>query len=212
MEAQLKKSTGISLLFGASLATLTMVLHPMGGNLAEIARQKNTFIFSHSLAIFSIPFLAFGLFGLTKALITKSRLSFIGYAFQYLGLIAAMIAGIINGFVLPQFASLYADGNMDKSIAQSIRSYGNFINLSTDYTFIGLISIAILIWSLVIIQTKKLSKWLGYYGLLVIAICGVGIISNFNFTSVFGFGLFIFGIVSWKIIAGILLILSSRKQ
>lgn len=211
METQFKKSSGISILFGATLATLTMVLHPMGGNLADIAKTKNVFLFSHSLAIFSIPFLAFGFWGLSTILATKSKASFIGFAFICLGLIAALIAGTINGFVLPQFASLYFDSTIDIKIVQTIRSYGNFINLSMDYIFIGSVLISILIWSIVILQTKQLSKWQGYYGLLFILICTIGFLSNFNFTSVFGFGLFILGIVSWKVLAGILLLLSSKK-
>lgn len=212
MEAQLKRSASISLLIGASLATLTMVMHPVGGNLTDIANERNAFIISHSMAIFAIPFLAFGFWGLTMSLITKSGATFIGFAFISLGLIAALIAGTINGLVLPQFASIYADSSIDKSIVQTNRSYGNLINLAADYIFIGATCVAIFIWSTVIIQTRQLSKWLGYYGLLVITICVIAIIANFNFTSLFGFGLFIFGIVSWKMMAGILLLRSSKNK
>ena len=77
MEKQFKKASGISLLTGAILATITMAIHPVGGSLAEIAARKGVFIFTHSLALISIPFIAFGFWGLATVLITKSKITFI---------------------------------------------------------------------------------------------------------------------------------------
>lgn len=211
MEKQFKKASGICLSLGAALATLTMAMHPVGGSLAEIARKKGIFIFSHSLAIISIPFICFGFWGLATALATKSRISFLAFAIVSFGLIAVMIAGTVNGFVLPMFASAYSGSTVDGTILQSIRDYGWLLGISMDYIFIVALSLAMVIWSCIVITTGQLSKWLGYYGLLIVIVTTVGLLMKFNFTSVFGFGLFIFSLVSWKIIAAILLIISSKK-
>ena len=211
MENQFKKATGISLLTGGVLATITMAIHPVGGSLAEIATRKETFIFTHSLALISIPFIAFGFWGLATALLTKSRISFLSFAISCFALVAVMAAGTLNGFVLPMFASNYSGSTVDGSVLQAVRDYGWLLGSSMDYIFITGLSLAIFIWSGIMITTGQLSKWLGYYGLLIVVVTVFGLLKKFNFTTDFGFGVFIFTLVSWLIIAAFLLIFSSKK-
>lgn len=212
MEKQFKKASGVSLLAGAILATLTMAMHPIGGSLAEIAAKKGIFMFSHTLAMVSMPFIAFGFWGLATALATKARIAFLAFAVTCFGLIAVMIAGTVNGFVLPMFASNYTGSSTDSSVLQAIRDYGWLIGTTMDYFFIVALSLAILIWSVIVITTGQLSRWLGYYGLLIVVVTLMGLIVKFNFTTVLGFGLFIFSLVSWIIIAAILLIIAPTKN
>ena len=211
MEKQFKKASGISLLTGAVLATITMAIHPVGGSLAEIAARKGVFIFTHSLALISIPFIAFGFWGLATALVTKSRISFLSFAVSCFGLIAVMAAGTLNGFVLPMFASNYAGSKVDGAVLQAVRDYGWLLGSSMDYIFITGLSLAMAIWSGIMIATGQLSKWLGYYGLLIVVVTVSGLLMKFNFTNDVGFGVFIFTLVSWLIIAAMLLIFSSKK-
>lgn len=205
MEKQFKKVSGISLLIGSVLATVTMAMHPVGGNLTTIAGKKGIFIFTHSLALISIPFIAFGFWGLATALVTKSRISFLAFAVSCFGLIAVMVAGTLNGFVLPMFASNYSGSTVAPSVLQAVRDYGWLIGSSMDYIFITALSLAMVIWSGIIIDTGQLSKWLGYYGFVIVLVTVSGLLVKFNFTTDFGFGIFIFSIVSWKIIAAVLL-------
>lgn len=212
MEKQFKKASGISLLSGAVFATLTMAMHPVGGSLAQIAGKKEVFIFSHSLAIISIPFIGFGLLGLATALVTKSRMSFLAFAIAVLGLIAVMIAGTVNGFVLPMFAATYSGSTVDGTVLQAIRQYGWLLGTSMDYIFITALSLAMVVWSCIVITTGQLSKWLGYYGLLIVVVTGLELLTKFNFTSSFGFGIYIFSLVSWLIAAALLLMFSSKNN
>ena len=211
MENQFKKASGISLLAGAVLATITMAMHPVGGSLAEIASKKGIFIFTHSLALISIPFIAFGFWGLATALATKNRISFLSFSVSCFGLIAVMSAGTLNGFVLPMFASNYSGSTVNNDVLQAVRDYGWLLGSSMDYIFITGLSIAMVIWSGIMIATGQLSKWLGYYGLIIVAVTALGPLVKFNFTTDFGFGIFIFTLVSWLIIAAMLLIFSSKK-
>lgn len=211
MEAQFRKTAGVCLLTGSVLATLTMILHPLGGDLAEIARTQRMIVFSHSLAILCIPFMAFGFWGLSHVLATKSGLSFLALVLMCFGLVAAMIAGTFNGLVLPRFAAKYSNSTADPSVLQIVRDYGRYINLAMDYIFIVAGVLSVLIWSSLILFTGSLAKWLGYYGLLLVTVIAVCLILNLNFTSVFGFGLFIFSVVSWKVLAAILLMRPAKK-
>lgn len=212
MERTFYTTAGICILAGASLATVTMILHPMGGDLAAIASMSSVFMFSHALSIFCTPLLGFGFWGLSAHLFTKNRAAFIGFAFICLGLVAALIAGTINGLVLPQYALKYAKSAVDPVTLHTIRSYGNFINLSADYILIGAVCIAIPVWSVLIIRTRQMPVWLGYYGLAITGLGITGLLTRFSYTSVTGFSIFIFGFVSWKILAGILLIRSASSK
>jgi hypothetical protein len=212
MEKQFKKLSGISLLAGGLLATITMAMHPIGGSLADIAKKKGVFMFTHSLALISIPFIAFGFWGLATALTTKSRLSFLSFAVSCFGLVAVMMAGSLNGFTLPMFASNYADSSVDSAVLQAVRDYGWLLGSTMDYIFITAISLSMVIWSGIIIATGQLSKWLGYYGLTIAGVTTLAIFLKFNFTTEFGFGIYIFSLVSWLIIAALLLIFSSNKM
>lgn len=212
MEKQFKKAAGISLLTGAVFATMTMALHPVGGSLEEIARKKGVFLFTHSLALFTIPFLAFGFWGLATALLTKSRLSFLSFAICCFALIAVMVAGTVNGFVLPVFASNYSGSTVDGTVLQTVRYYGWILGSSMDYIFITGLSLAIVLWSIIMITTRQLSVWLGWYGLLIVAGTVLGLLLKFNFTTKYGFGLFIFTIVSWLIVASLQLIFASKNR
>lgn len=211
MEIQFRRASGFCLLTGSVLATLTMMLHPLGGDLAEIARTKNIFLFSHSIAILAIPFIAFGFWGLSTALITKGRWSFLAFSIVCFGLMAVILAGAFDGVVLPLFASRYWNSSLDENLLQVVRNYGKYINLCMDYIFITAITLSVSIWSAVIITSARLPKWLGYYGLLLVAVIITCLVFNLNLTSVFRFSLFIFGIVSWKVLASILMIISQKN-
>jgi hypothetical protein len=211
MEKQFKKASGISLLTGAILATMTMAMHPIGGSLEEIAGRKGVFIFTHALALISIPFIAFGFWGLSTALETKSKISFLSLAVSCFGLIAVMAAGTLNGFVLPMFASNYSGSTVDSAVLQAIRDYGWLMGSSMDYIFITGLSIAMVIWSGIMIATGQLSKWLGYYGIVIVVVTVLGLLMKVNFTTNFGFGVYIFSLVSWLIAAALILIFSTKN-
>lgn len=211
MENQFKKVSGISLITGAILATITMAMHPVGGSLEEIASKKEIFIFTHSLALISVPFIAFGFWGLATALATKSKISFLSFAVSCFALVAVMLAGTLNGFVLPMFASKYSGSTADSAILMAVRDYGWILGSSMDYIFIMGLSIAMVIWSVIMIVTGKLSKWLGYYGVLIVVVTTFGLLMKFDFTTDFGFGIYIFTLVSWLIIAALFLISSAKN-
>jgi hypothetical protein len=207
MENQFKQTSGICLIIGSFLLIVTMVLHPSGGHIAHILKISNVIVVSHSLAIFSLPFVGFGFYGLSMALLTKNRLSILALMMIGQGLVAAMIAGTINGLTLPLFLSKYADSyETHLPILQPIIHYGFSINRPMDYILIGASILSIGIWSMLMILSTKFPRWLGYYGLVLILMGIVGLLVRFNFIDLWGFRTFIFGMVSWVILAGIWMI------
>lgn len=206
METFSKRFSGISLLLGAAMSVLTMVLHPLGGDMEYIVKIKSVLVFSHGMAIACAPFIGFGLWGLSKALRDNHSVSVLALFIALWGLGAATLAGTINGFVLPQFASAYVGSDVDTATLRSMLDYGYYFNKSLAYIFMTAIIVAILLWSLLMTYQKDGFRWLGYYGLLVFALGAAALFFNANMVSVSLFGTFIFGMASWLIAAAVLLI------
>lgn len=206
MEYSFRKTSALCLLIGSLLATITMVIHPSGGSMEKINQMRTAIVFSHSLAIFCMPFIGFGAWGLSVLLQTPSRIAMLPFFVFVTGLIAAMIAGSVNGLVLPYFVGRYYESGVDEAVLKAIIGYGRYINAAMDYIFIAATTFAIGMWSVIIILTAKLPKWIGYYGILIIIAGVVGVFMKFNFISVSGFRIFIFSLVSWLILVGVLMI------
>lgn len=208
IEIEFIRAAGLCLLIGSILATMSMVLHPSGGNIEHIAKISNVLIFSHSIALFCLPFVGYGFLGLSKLLQTKNRVSTLAFMICSFGLIAGMIAATINGLTLPGFASSFALDERKVEITKSIIRYGHCINTTMALILIFAISMAVGIWSVLIIQTAKLPRWLGYFGLIIVIRGLVCVFLKFNFTDLYGFRIFVAGLVAWIIFVGINLVRS----
>lgn len=207
MEKSFQKFAGYSLILSAVLMTLTMVLHPSGGDIEHILKMAKVAIIAHSLAIFCLPFVAYGFYGLTLTLQTPSKISLLGFMFCCFALLAGMIAATINGLTLPFFVIKFPnETGQNLEAMKLIINYGSFINKPMDYIFIGGLTLAIGIWSVLIIQHNVFSKWLGYFGIILVFLAAIAILFNFNFTNLFGFRIYVFSMVSWIVSAGWLMI------
>jgi hypothetical protein len=206
MENSFTKASGISLIAGSLLMIATMVLHPAGGSMEHIFRIRNAAMISHALAIFTLPFMAFGFYGLSALLHTKSRLSILSFIIACFGLLAGMIAATINGLTLPLFVASYSS-QMEQAPAliKPIVQYGSFINKPMDYILMAALSLSIFIWSLLIIRSACFPKWVGYYGMAIIPLGVLAVLFKFDFTSLFGFRVFVFSMTGWILGMGVLM-------
>jgi hypothetical protein len=212
METAFKKLSGISLIIGSALMVATMVLHPSGGNMEHVLKIKTILIVSHSLAIFSLPFICFGFWGLSASLLTKSRISVLAFIISCFGLFAAMIAATINGLTLPLFLTGAASQKAEVNIINLVSTYGHNINKPMDYILLSAFGLSISIWSALIIRSEQFPKWIGYYGLLLILAGLLAIFNQYSVTGLYGFRIVIFGIVSWIIVAGIKILLINTEK
>ncbi|MCU0470960.1 MAG: hypothetical protein MUF58_20435 [Arcicella sp.] len=203
MEKPFQKFSGLSLIISSVLLVFTMVLHPTGGNTKHILQMHDVAIIAHSLAIITLPFVAFGFYGLSIILLTNHKISLLAFIFVCFALLAGMIAASINGLILPMFVENYAqEFEQNSEVLRPILKYGSFFNIAMDNIMIVGIVVAITIWSVLIIISKKLPQWMGYYGLVLLLLSLLGVILNFNFVNLFGFRMFIFGLVSWIVVTG----------
>lgn len=206
MNNQFFKMTGIAMILGAILMVITMVLHPTGGSIEHLFRIMTVNILAHSIGIASVPIMLLGFWGMSLRLEQDIFFSRSGLAVALTSLMAVMIAAALNGLVLPFFIQGYRDASAE--VLESIRPILHFnfaLNLAFDYIFIVGICLAILLWSIAIIHTRVFPKWLGFAGIALVSLALILLITGFNFADLVGFRIFIFGLVTWIILAGIFL-------
>ncbi|MEO9872166.1 hypothetical protein [Ekhidna sp.] len=207
MELKEQKGSGLALIIGSILMIATMVLHPVGGDFNHLLSIVTIGMVSHSIAIISVPFVAYGFWGLTARLSSESFLSKVGFSIMFFGLIAVMIAAATNGIILMDFVKSYEEASKEtlKSLAPIFVFIRSF-NHAFDFIFIGAVCISTLLWSISIVRTKKLAVWLGWFGISISLLAVLFLTLGFVFVDLHGFRLFIFGWVAWVVAAGLCLL------
>lgn len=206
MKNTIEKHAGISMIIGALLATITMVLHPVGGNIEHLIKISPVIMTSHIIALFSVPFMLFGFWGLTQRIGLNNTFSVMALITGSLGLVAVLIAGAINGLVVPFFVDTLKDASPEKlEMAETVLSYGFSLNKAFDYIFIGAICEAFLLWSIAILKTKLFPKWIAMLGVTLGIGFLIALVSGFALVDLHGFRIFIFGIVLWIAAMGIMM-------
>jgi len=211
MENHFYKSTSIAFILGALLIIITMVMHPIGGSIEHIINISKTITVAHSLAIFSLPIILFGFYGLTLKLLDQWKLSVLAFIIISFGLVAAMFAALFNGLTLPLFLNQYSERLEENiEVLKPITNYSFAINIPLDYIFIIACCLAIMIYSIIILLENKFPKWVGYLGAFIVLFSIIGGLTGFIFTSLTGFRIFTFSIAIWILSSGALLYKSNK--
>jgi len=206
MESHLYKSSGIALSSGALLIIATMVLHPAGGSIEHILSIYQTITATHALAIFSLPILYFGFYGLSKHLKDRWNFAQLALFIMGFGLIAALFAAVLNGLALPYFLDGYKHSlAANRTPLTFITNYGFALNKALDYLFIAATCLSMGIYSILMLTAKKLRQWIGYLGISLVLFAIVGVFFEVSFTNLLGFQIFIFGIATWFLATGLAL-------
>ena len=197
------RGEGIALLLGTLLLFVTMVLHPAGGSLEHLQRMSSLIVFSHSIALGSVPFLLFGYWGLKDRLAADGAVATFAFITTCYALLAAMCAAAINGLALPFFLGQHTSSSTDSiETVRMVLKYNMSLNHAFDFVYIWGSCGATTMWSAAIYRTRKLPVWIGYYGILLSITAISMLVSDFEFLSLDGFRIFVFGYVSWTTLVG----------
>jgi hypothetical protein len=203
--------SGIAIILGSIAFIITMVFHPSGGDAARILRSASVILATHALAIASLPVSTFGFLGLTSRLGADRPLASAAMVFFVFGNFATMCAAVINGLALPTYVRNFADADPETlRTVQMIGSYGNALNAGFARVFMVAIAVAVLFWSLAILKTRVMPRWIGAVGtalgLILLGFAGaLGV-------DVRSFGIFVFSYAAWAILVGILMCLRPRQE
>ena len=207
MHPSFERNAGYALVVFTLMMLFTMVLHPSGGSFEHLLSITGMTITTHAVAICSLPLAAVGFWGLTKKLGTGLFLPVLAFSFIVPGLIAVMMAATANGIVLPVFMLRYKDATpeMIESL-KPLMKYNFSVNLAFDYIYTAAFCIAILLWSVAILQTRKMPAWLAYLGIVLSLVTAMGMFAGFAPNHLHVFRMFVSAIIVWIVLAGIQLI------
>ena len=207
MNPSFEKQAGLSLIIFTFLILFTMILHPAGGSFQRLLDMSSMILVTHSVAILSLPFAAIGFWGLTRKIGAGNFLSLTAFVMSAFALVAVLLAGTANGLILPIFIRQYQNAAPDMiDTLRPILNYNHAINAAFDYIYTGAFCLAMAGWSVAILRTGQLHRWIGGWGILVsltgLAVAAIGA----SPASLIGFRLFAAGLVSWTIFVGAALI------
>ncbi|HEY3174258.1 MAG TPA: hypothetical protein VGK94_00705 [Candidatus Polarisedimenticolia bacterium] len=198
-------ASGFALLLGSLCFIVTMVFHPSSGSVERLVREAPVSVWTHSLALASIPVTFLGLLGVhhrLKAAHMLSTAALVAYGF---GSVAAMCAAVLNGLAAPAFATRFASEPATRDMVRAILTYNSLLNTGFAKVFMVAAAAALVLWSIAILRTRALAPWAGWVGGLVGGAGLVSVLGGFLGTSVHEFGLFILGLSAWTVSVGVLL-------
>ena len=197
----------MSLIIFTLLLLCTMGLHPAGGSVEHLIRITNIIVITHSIALLSLPFGWIGFWGLTRKIGADHFGSMLAFFMISLGMVAVLVAAATNGLILPVFLQHYKDAAPeDLAAIKPILRYSFAVNQAYDYVYTAAWCLAVGCWSVAILLTRRLARWIGWLGIAVALAVAVVFISGVGVpNSVQGLRIFIGGIVVWILVVGVAL-------
>jgi hypothetical protein len=192
---------------GTALMIITMLAHPHADSLADLLSVPPIVfamnIFTHSMGLLSVPFVLLGAWQLTRRLATPAA----AYAFIAMcgGMVAIVSAMTLDGLVVSALvAEAKRPGAVDGQLA-TLLVYNTAVIQSFSLVYVVAVTAAVLTWSVGILRSIVLPKWIGYYGVIMVLAAALTMLNGIALVDFIGIKLFVFGFVSWTLLMGILL-------
>lgn len=200
---------GLALVIGAIAGLITMIVHPTGHHGVMSQQEMATMALLtravHGFAIASLPIAFLGALALTRQLGSPDRLSVLALVVYGFGTVAVMMAATMSGLVFPSVMQQLVAGDPLTETRRLFLDYTFRLNQAFASVFVVASCAAILLWSVGILRTKRLSAGLGIYGLVLGIAITVALFIGRLPLDVHGFGLVILTQAVWFIIAGVML-------
>lgn len=165
-----EKNAGWMLIAGTIISFITMAMHPtahlMLGDFATYAPRN---VIAHGIALVAVPLTLVGYGAVARRLLphaaASARLGHVGIAIAQ-G--AVSIAAIASGLIATAMASrILASTGAEQDLARALLTYTGVVNQAFATVFVVGWSLAMTVWSVVIIRSGAFARWLGWYGLAV---------------------------------------------
>lgn len=203
------RSHAVAILASVLLMAITMGLHPAGGGIEHLRDISGLIVFTHTIAIISVPVLIYGIRGFRRRLGTDSRLAEAGFISFACGLFAVIAAAALNGLALPIFVrGLEGADDRTLDVAAVVLRYGFSLNQAFDIIFIIFACAGIALWSMAIFNGKRMPLWFAVFGAVASVGAVVALAAGFVLTDLTGFRIFMAGLIVWLALAGLLMLAS----
>jgi hypothetical protein len=181
---------GTAMIAATIMGFITMGLHPTGHDIARSPIVQGTLNFGvHSLAILAAPLAFYGGFVLTRRLASGSPLAELALAFYGASAVATMMAATASGFLAPGLIQAVQGSDASaSSAAAAVLRYNSSFNQAFAKMIVGGSSIAIGLWSLVIMRTRLMRRGTGILGCLIAIVALLLLLSGRLRLDIHGFG------------------------
>ncbi len=200
------KLSGLGLIAGSVGMIMTMSLHPTGhdlfvpGRLGAVALLTRA---THGLALASLPAVFLGAMGLARRLGWNERASVAALVLYGFGLAAVMNAAVASGLVAPEIGRRIVEGDaVSGEVWRMAFRYNGLVNQGFATVFVVASSIAILLWSVVMVRRVALWRSVGIYGCIFGPLTVLAVLSGHVGLDVHGFGAIVLGQAIWYVIVG----------
>lgn len=207
MKKQLQLNDGSILISGSVFMIVPMISHPHSKATEAILKEPTIIfsinVFTHSIAILSIPLLLFGFWRLTRFF--KNEIASIAFITICLGMFSVMCAATLDGFVTSSFINRIRSTAPETNQMKLILTYNSSMVQSFSLVYAFAVCIAIILWSILMITHRMLPKWLGYYGLGAASLALLAMLNGIVLMDFIGIKIFVLGFASWTLLLGLLL-------
>ncbi len=201
--------SGLALILGSAGSIITMALHPTGHDLqvpGQLGAVSHMIVAVHALALICLPVMFLGAWGLSRQLASPNRLSMTALVFYGFATVAVMNAAAVSGFLSPYIAEQMAkpDSSMH-DMWHAMMHYNGQLNQAFAMVFVVAASVAILLWSVAMLEQKNFSTSAGNYGCILGPVTIVAVMSGHVTLGVHGFGMIVLGQAIWYVFVGVTL-------
>jgi hypothetical protein len=196
---------GIALIAGSIAMLVTMAFHPWGHQFTE----DNYFAMSmlnsavHTLAIASMAISFLGAIALWRRLDAPGRHSLAALVVFAISVIAGISAATISGFVAPHLLHrLWESDAADKKYWDAVEHLSWWMNQAFAHVLVLASATSVLLWSLAMLRTGRLSRGVAQYGIVLAPVLLVAVGSGHVQLDVHGFGLMVLLQSVWFILVG----------
>ena len=201
---------GLAMIAGVMMGLVTMALHPTGDDVTrDMATQGALAVAVHALGIAAAPVALFGALALTRVLgedgpLARGGLAELALAFQALAAVATLMAATASGFLAPALiASVMAAQGDERIAAAAVLHYNGGLNQAFARVLVGASSVAIALWSVEMLRTRRLGRGTATYGLVVALVTLAMLLSGSLRLDVHGFGAVVLAHGVWTVLAGL---------
>jgi hypothetical protein len=158
-----------ALILGSILYITLMAVHPSHVG-APVIGHLSLNALVHGTALFISPMLAFGFITLAMRLGLDRPLPLLGLSFYLFAALWMTLAATMSGLVIPEiveagrdpprvFAIAAEDPEQRRMLLQTLAAYTVWLNRSFAQVYVGLFSVAMLLWSIAW-PTRALADWI----------------------------------------------------
>jgi hypothetical protein len=196
---------GIALIAGSVAMLVTMAFHPWGHQFTE----ENYFAMAllnglvHTLGIASMAISFLGAIALWRRLDAPGRQALAALVVFGISAVAGICAATISGFVAPHLLHrLWESDAADKKYWDAVEHLSWWMNQAFAHVLVLASATSVLLWSLAMLRTRRLSRGVAQYGIVLAPVLILAVGSGHVQLDVHGFGLIVLLQSVWFILVG----------